>query len=140
MEGMIVEGGDGNPGCEKKVGTQVFGWFGDPKRHERLHNFISTANRMVGWSTQKFPTPSSFCCKFEVDFALTEVVCKICQVMTTFRAPVKFTPDSDSITIDFTSKGGPAVPRTSKTLGFYGISLVDASELQTSHMVDSQIL
>jgi len=61
--------------------------------------------------------------------------CKICQVLTTFRAPVTFTPDSDSITIDFTSKGGPAVPRTSKTLGFYGISLVDASELQASHMV-----
>ena len=46
-----MEGGDGNPGCEKKVGTQVFGWFGDPKRHERLRNFISTGNRMVGWST-----------------------------------------------------------------------------------------
>eukprot|EP00435_Cladocopium_sp_Y103_P023235 s2833_g5.t1 len=45
--GMIVEGGDGNPGCEKKV-------------------------------------------------------------LTPFRAPVTFTPDSDSITIDFTSKGGPA--------------------------------
>ena len=31
------------------------------------------------------------------------------QVLTPFRAPVTFTPDSDSITIDFTSKGGPAV-------------------------------
>ena len=30
------------------------------------------------------------------------------QVLTPFRAPVTFTPDSDSITIDFTSKGGPA--------------------------------
>jgi len=32
-------------------------------------------------------------------------------VLTPFRAPVTFTPDSDSITIDFTSKGGPADPR-----------------------------
>eukprot|EP00434_Breviolum_minutum_P009499 symbB.v1.2.008363.t1/scaffold524.1/size192337/12 len=77
---MIVEGGDGNPGCEKKV-------------------------------------------------------------MTTFRAPVKFTPDSDSITIDFTSKGGPAdvvgkwegngiaFPDGNKWKKLFGLSSADGQDI-----------
>ena len=59
--GMTVEGGDGEPGCEKKAGN------------------------------------SSFRCRPAYG-----------EVTKSFRAPVTFTPDSDSITIDFTSKGGPA--------------------------------
>lgn len=55
--------------------------------------------------------------------------CKICQVLTTFRAPVTFTPDSDSITIDFTSKGGPAVTGTQAVSSFPGLvmSFVDCA-------------
>ena len=36
------------------------------------------------------------------------------EVTKSFRAPVTFTPDSDSITIDFTSKGGPAATSASQ--------------------------